>query len=98
MSNGHRHWAVQLSSFSHHRDLKPLRIQQGVPILTYESDGYAVSPSRFCARILYHRKAINPKAVDGIMHSTGSRQRRSYSFMVRAENWPWHGSIGELAI
>ena len=39
MSNGHRHWAVQLSSFSHHRDLKPLRIQQGVPILTYESDG-----------------------------------------------------------
>jgi hypothetical protein len=43
-------------------------------------------------------KAINPKAVDGIMHSTGSRQRRSYSFMVRAENWPWHGSIGELAI
>jgi predicted nucleotide-binding protein (sugar kinase/HSP70/actin superfamily) len=25
--------------------LKPLSIQQGMPILTYESDGYAVSPS-----------------------------------------------------
>ena len=25
--------------------LKPLGIQQGMPILTYESDGYAVSPS-----------------------------------------------------
>jgi predicted nucleotide-binding protein (sugar kinase/HSP70/actin superfamily) len=25
--------------------LKPLSIQQGTPILTYESDGYAVSPS-----------------------------------------------------
>ena len=25
--------------------LKPLSIQQGMPILTYESDGYAVAPS-----------------------------------------------------
>jgi predicted nucleotide-binding protein (sugar kinase/HSP70/actin superfamily) len=25
--------------------LKPLSIEQGMPILTYESDGYAVSPS-----------------------------------------------------
>jgi hypothetical protein len=25
--------------------LKPLSVQQGMPILTYESDGYAVSPS-----------------------------------------------------
>ena len=25
--------------------LKPLSIRQGMPILTYESDGYAVSPS-----------------------------------------------------
>jgi hypothetical protein len=25
--------------------LKPLSIQQGMPILTYESDGHAVSPS-----------------------------------------------------
>ena len=25
--------------------LKPLSIQHGMPILTYESDGYAVSPS-----------------------------------------------------
>ena len=25
--------------------LKPLSIRQGMPVLTYESDGYAVSPS-----------------------------------------------------
>jgi hypothetical protein len=37
--------------------LKPLSIQRGVPILTYESDGYAVSPS-FLRQVEVHIQQV----------------------------------------
>jgi hypothetical protein len=37
--------------------LKPLSIQRGMPILTYESDGYAVSPS-FLRQVEVHTQQI----------------------------------------
>jgi predicted CoA-substrate-specific enzyme activase len=48
--------------------LKPLSIQRGMPILTYESDGYAVSPSFLrqvevhVQQVLEHRAKPNPRA------------------------------------
>lgn len=53
--------------------LKPLSIQQGMPILTYESDGYPVAPS-FLRQVEVHiqqvldraaRNGNRPKAVTG---------------------------------
>jgi hypothetical protein len=41
--------------------LKPLGIQQGMPILTYESDGYAVSPS-FVRQVEVHIRQILDRA------------------------------------
>jgi predicted nucleotide-binding protein (sugar kinase/HSP70/actin superfamily) len=37
--------------------LKPLSIQRGMPILTYESDGYAVSPS-FLRQVEVHTQQV----------------------------------------
>lgn len=37
--------------------LKPLSIQRGMPILTYESDGYAVSPS-FLRQVEVHAQQV----------------------------------------
>ncbi|MCX6924124.1 MAG: acyl-CoA dehydratase activase, partial [Verrucomicrobia bacterium] len=42
--------------------LKPLSIQQGMPILTYESDGYAVSPS-FLRQVDVHIQQVLEHAV-----------------------------------
>jgi hypothetical protein len=41
--------------------LKPLSIQQGMPILTYESDGYAVAPS-FVRQVEVHIQQVLDRA------------------------------------
>ena len=41
--------------------LKPLSIQQGMPILTYESDGYAVAPS-FLRQVEVHIQQVLDRA------------------------------------
>src|SRR5208337_4887842 len=41
--------------------LKPLSIQQGMPLLTYESDGYAVAPS-FIRQVEVHIQQVLDRA------------------------------------
>jgi len=41
--------------------LKPLSLRQGMPILTYESDGYAVSPS-FIRQVEVHIQQVLDRA------------------------------------
>ena len=68
--------------------LKPLSIQQGMPLLTYESDGYAVAPS-FIRQVEVHiqqvldraaRKPENPQAANsglvGILRSAMGQMSR----------------------
>ncbi len=58
--------------------LKPLSIQRGMPILTYESDGYAVSPSFLrqvevhTQQVLDHHTRPLPRVVNGSGHAARS--------------------------
>jgi predicted CoA-substrate-specific enzyme activase len=48
--------------------LKPLSIRRGMPILTYESDGYAVSPS-FLRQVEVHTQQVLDHSARGPMHA-----------------------------
>lgn len=48
--------------------LKPLSIQRGMPILTYESDGYAVSPS-FLRQVEVHTQQVLDHSVRNPIHN-----------------------------
>jgi hypothetical protein len=51
--------------------LKPLSIQRGMPILTYESDGYAVAPS-FLRQVDVHIQQV-------LAHAAGRRPESSFT-------------------
>jgi hypothetical protein len=48
--------------------LKPLSIQRGMPILTYESDGYAVSPS-FLRQVEVHTQQVLDHSARNPIHN-----------------------------
>jgi predicted nucleotide-binding protein (sugar kinase/HSP70/actin superfamily) len=48
--------------------LKPLSIRSGMPILTYESDGYAVSPS-FISQVEVHAQQVLEHRARNPMHN-----------------------------
>jgi len=50
--------------------LKPLSIRRGMPILTYESDGYAVSPS-FLRQVEVHTQQVLAHSARGSMRAAG---------------------------
>ena len=54
--------------------LKPISIQQGMPILTYESDGYAVSPS-FLRQVDVHIQQVLDRAARNRETQTATASR-----------------------
>jgi len=66
--------------------LKPQSIQRGMPILTYESDGYAVSPS-FLRQVDVHIQQV-------LEHAAGKRV--AFQSTVESVTDRMRGAIGEL--
>jgi predicted CoA-substrate-specific enzyme activase len=72
--------------------LKPLSIQQGMPILTYESDGYAVSPS-FIRQVEVHIQQVLDRAAKNRLQPPAATNGlaalfRSALASLRPENQP----------
>jgi predicted nucleotide-binding protein (sugar kinase/HSP70/actin superfamily) len=61
--------------------LKPLSIQQGMPILSYESDGYAVAPS-FIRQVEVHIQQVLHRAAR--KNETAQTARRGFAGLFKS--------------
>jgi len=68
--------------------LKPLSLQRGTPILTYESDGYAVSPS-FLRQVDVHIQQVLEHAALHDTHDRCSRRRLQCSHYHHRAGLRW---------
>jgi predicted nucleotide-binding protein (sugar kinase/HSP70/actin superfamily) len=66
--------------------LKPLSIQQGMPILTYESDGYAVAPS-FVRQVEVHLQQVLDRAAQNRVQPAAAAS--GLASMVRSALAKW---------